>query len=358
MEGLDALRRRWQSVEGRRDALEAEAEARVRRWIWTTSNSVRWRFEPFYGERAGASLGRILTSVPDRLEDVDAYGYDEQGRLALARLYGRPGGRYDLVVVEHEGPRTWTTFFNDRGARIRVGLVERDGEGRLAAVTEYHEEWGEASWSRENYVWDGSRLTEIHKRYDEEGAPEEERTRWAAGERRVLEYDEHGDLTGIRLGENYEYRRPQTDIGAVLRRFEQALPAAVDLALAGAGDLRPCALALLYDAEHPIPPTLWAGSRDDVEAGLNPAEWEGPELSLPLDALGIEPGVLAGAVGREEAEDEARATLNRAASKLNRSPPDAWGDDPPVVFAVDLHLEQLEENLREAVPAARRTQLR
>jgi hypothetical protein len=357
-DAIAELRRRWEVAEGRRDALEAEAEARVRRWVWTTSNSVRWRFEPYYGERNGLSPGRILTSAPERLEEVDAYGYDEEGRLALARLYRRPAGRYDVVAFEHEGPRTWTTFVNERGGRVRVGLVEHGDDGRLSAVIEYQEDLsGEATWWEERYVWDGGRLTEIHKRSDEQGAVEPERAARLAGERELLEYDKHGALTAIRSAWGHVYRRPETDIRTVLRRFEQALPAAVDLALARAGDLRPFALALLYDAEKPIPPTLWVGSRDDIEAGLNPAEWDGPELSLPLEPLGIEVGVLAGAIGREEAEEDARSALNRAVKKLNRSPPEAWGDDPPIVFAVDLELEHLAQNLREAVPAARRREL-
>jgi hypothetical protein len=129
----------------------------------------------------------------------------------------------------------------------------------------------------------------------------------------------------------------------VLRRFEQALPAAVDLALAGAGDLRPFALALLYDAEQPIPPSLWAGSRDDIDAGLNPAEWDGPELSLPLEPLGIDVAVLAGVVGREGAQDDVLAALSRTAKKLNRTPPESWREDPPVIFAVDFHLKHLRK---------------
>jgi hypothetical protein len=43
--------------------------------------------------------------------------------------------------------------------------------------------------------------------------------------------------------------------------------------------------------------------------------------------------------------------------RLNRSPPEAWGNDPQVMFAVDLELEYLAENLRVAVPAARRREL-
>jgi hypothetical protein len=356
MEPIEALRRRWAAVKGRRDALEAEAISHVRRWIWTTHNSVWWRFQPFYAERADESPGRILAAPPEQLRNVDAYGYDGQGRLVLARLYRGAPGEDDVVVVEHEGSRSWTSFLDVRGGTIRVGLVERDADGRVSAVTEYQEESGVATWSRERYVWDGGRLTDVYKRYDDEGESEEQRARWATEERRTLEYDEHGDLTAIRHGERYDYRRPDTDIVTVLRRFEQALTVAVDLALAGA-EVRPFALALLYDADRPIPPTLVAGSSGDLEAGLNPAEWDGAELPLALDALGIEVGVLAGAVGRNEAEDDARAALNRAAKRLNRSPPEAWGDDPPVVFAVDLELEHLEENLRAAVPAARRRQL-
>jgi hypothetical protein len=341
MERVDELRRRWQAVQGRRDALETAARGRVQRWVWTSGNSVRWRFQPFYGERSGESAGRILAGPPDRLRDVDAYGYDERGQLVLARLYRGAEGDDDIVVVEHEGSRSWISFFDARGGTIRVGLVERDGEGRTVAVTEYQD----SVWWGERYVWRDGRLTEIHKRHSQ----------WPdRPERRDVEYDEHGDLTGIRLGEAYEYRRPATDIRTALRRFEQALPVCVDLALGGR---RPFALALLYDAEEPIPPTLMAGSRDDVAAGLNPAEWDVPELPLPFAALGIEVGVLAGAVGREEAQDAVRTAYNRAAKKLNKTPPEAWGEDPPIVFAVDLELEHLDANLREAVPRAQRRRL-
>jgi hypothetical protein len=339
MDAIGALRQRWQAAEGCRDALEAEAEARVRRWVWTTHNSVRWRFEPLYGERTGESPGRILAAPPDRLRDVDAYGYDEQGRLVLARLYRGAVGDDDIVVAEHDGSRTWTSFFDTRGGVIRVGLVDRDDDARVTAVTEYQEEWGDATWWQHRFVWHDGRVTEIHKLTPDAPTPE----------RRDVEYDEHGDLMGIRLGDIYEYRRPEGGVGSALRRFQQALPTAVDLAL---GDRRPFALALLYDAEQPIPPTLIAGSRADFEADPNPAEWEGPELPLPFGALAIEVGVLAGAVGREEAEDEARAALNRAAKRLNREPPEALADGG-VVFAVDVHLEHLDENLRAALPAAR-----
>lgn len=319
MEPRDALRQRWQSVQGRRDALEAEAEARVRRWVWTTGNSVRWRFQPFYGERAGESPGRILTGPPERLSGVDAYGYDADGRLALARLYRGAAGEDDAVIVED----AWTTFFDARGGCIRVGLVERDDAGRVTAVTEFSEQWGEATCVEERFVWQDGRLTEIHKRYDEEGAPE-------VSEVRFVEYDEHGDLEGIRLGTEYEYRRPDVPVGKALKRFEQALPTAIGLALARA-DQPPFALALQYHAEYPIPPTLVAGSREDWEASRNPAEWAGPELPLPLGALGIEGGVLAGAVGRAEAEEEARATLERVAERLSREPPEGLAEDGVVI---------------------------
>jgi hypothetical protein len=67
--------------------------------------------------------------------------------------------------------------------------------------------------------------------------------------------------------------------------------------------------------------------------------------------------VLAGAVGREEAEYEVRAALNRAARKLNQAPPESWGNDPPVVYAVDLHLEHVDEYWRVAVSASRRREI-
>lgn len=373
VDAVEALRQRWEAVLGRRDVLEAEAEGRVRRWIWTTPNSVRWRFQPFYGERTGERAGRILDAVPERLEEVDAYGYDEDTRLVLARLYRRPAGAYDVVVVEHDGPRSWTAFFNQKGQPIRVGLIERDDSGRLAAVTEYQEEWGDATWWQERYVCADGRLSEIHKRHDEEGAPDQERARWAAGERELLEFDEHGTLTAIRnespgLESTYVYRRLEfrRSAAAALRDLERALPGAVEFALARVPGLRPFALALQYDAEFPVPPALVVGTRDDCAAlrerdpdhdyWLNPAEWRG-ELPLALEPFGVEPAVVAATIGREEAEDQARSALNRAARRLNRSPPQRFADDPPVVFAVDINLEHLEENLRAALPAARRREL-
>jgi hypothetical protein len=236
--------------------------------------------------------------------------------------------------------------------------------------------------SVERYVWDGDRLDEIQSRIaislgDMPTEPDLTVIR-ASYDRsgQLVELREHGDR-----GEKVLYRAAAggPSMAKLQRRVEDRLVDVVpDVVREHAGEPIYC-VALHYELEWPLPPNIAVGVERDRRAwmrGIDDAEtlrltvWNPAEFStytgesLGGQALPDIDAELAAALAEipenaEQAREHGRATLNRAARRLQQLdwPSLAPVSDDFVVFAVDLELTQLDENLRHSVPAALRKRL-
>src|SRR5690349_15109741 len=106
------------------DVAEAHA-ASATRWAYAPWGAGWESLRPFKRERFGDKpVTRASSSPPDELREVDAYAYDADGELILARRYG---ARASEVESEH----LWTTAAD--GAPVQ--LLRMPGAEGLRVVS-------------------------------------------------------------------------------------------------------------------------------------------------------------------------------------------------------------------------------
>lgn len=369
----------------RRLELRRACENAVIQWRWARASSDLQRVQPLYRERYDRPAPKLLEAAPAVPEDEEEYGFDAAGDIVVARVWAGPERfqeelriRCDDTVVGYR----WA----DTGEPDEVN-VARFADGRLRS---YVAVWPAADkdslhgWSVERYEYEGDLVTEIHEESDVTflGQPERETNLIRASYDalgRVLELRQHGDG-----GEKVLYRArghgpsPETLYRHVEDRLVESVPKVVG---EHAEQERIYCLVLHYHEAWPLPPRIglglererqqWIDSIDDAQelkwTVWNPAEFSGyRDGTVNWDLTAIDPALARAlaAIPQEtddpdDAADRGRATLNRAARRLQQLD---WRliapvTDDFVVFAVDYELTHLEENLRHSVPAALRKAL-
>ena len=379
---LRTARRALEDLGERRTELRQACEGAVVQWRWAREGSDLQRPQPLYRERYGQPSPRLLEEAPASPRDEQQYGFDASGEIVVAREYGGPGSFREELRVRRsetvEGYR-WSTS----GDPFEVNIA-RYTDGKIRSyVTLWPKGQGDSLHGRsiQRYVYDGDLVSEIHEDSDValgdvrlQSGPTLIRASYdPLG--RLLELREHGDR-----GEKVLYRASGSgpSMDKLQRRVEDRLVETLPkLVREHAGEPIYC-LVLHYHPEWPLPPTIglglerdrqtWMNTIDDAETlrltVWNPAEfsnYRGATVHWDLSDIDPELARAIGAIseGDDGAVERSRATLNRAAARLQQLD---WrsivsATDDFVVFAVDYELSHLEENLRQSVPGSIRDDL-
>jgi len=94
--------------------------------VFARTGSNRWYDESFHLERRRLAASRDLDSPPKRLDRVERFGYDAQGRLVVGERYSKDSPGETVVVHranEADGGVTELQFAYDSAWRDPVGSV-------------------------------------------------------------------------------------------------------------------------------------------------------------------------------------------------------------------------------------------
>lgn len=383
---LRDARRALEDALHRRAELRQECESAVVQWRWAPGDAELQRPEPLFRERFGVPVRRLLEQAPAVPRDEQQYGFDADGSIIVVRQYVSPGSFREELRV----PRGETVVghqWSETGAVSEVNIA-RYAAGRMRSNVTVWPDNGENFLHgsvMERYDYDGDLVTEIHTEMIDaigDRAPQRSLTRVQASYDplgRLLELVEHDDKGEKVL---YRARAAGPSMDKLQRRVEDRLVQTLPkLVLGRVGDEPIYCLVLHYEREWPLPPTVglglqrerqaWVDAFDDAQTlkltVWNPAEFSnyaaGNGGTANWDLTAVDPE-LARAVrtipeNDEGAPERARATLNRAAARLQRLdwPLITPVTDDFVVFAVDYELIDLDENLCQSVPARLRKAL-
>jgi hypothetical protein len=369
----------WELLEGAagvRRRLRGACELAVRRWRWAAEESNLHRPEPLYNERYGLPRAKLLADVPRSPDSEQLYGLDAFGEIVVAREHVGPRAFREELRV-HRGDSVVGYRWSRKGTPTQVNIARYvDGRPR-SYVAAYPESGGLPRGSViEHYVFDGDRVNAIFTETviglgDRSTLPILA-TIWPSFDPsgRVLEIREHS-VRGERV--LYRARRRATPMAKLHQRVEDRLVEVLP-ALVGEHAREPIyCLALHYQLEWPLPPTAVLGSERerrermaDIRGGealwpavYNPAafgSYTGHSLGgRPLTDLDAELAATLDKipVSTQESRQRGRATLNRVARRLQNLDwrPIAPVTDDFVVFAVDLELTHLQDNLHHSIPA-------
>jgi hypothetical protein len=379
---LREARQMLDAVAGWRRKLRGACELAVVKWQWAAEESNLHRPQPLYNQRYGLPRPRLLANAPPLPHNEQQYGLDANGEIVVAREHVGPDAFREELRI-HRGDTVLGYRWSKTGKPTQVNIARYAGR----QLQSYVAIWPEAGRGRnmpampggsviERYVWDSDRVdeiftetviglgdlpplpipTQIQASYDPSG--------------RVLEVREHS-FRGEKV--LYRARRRGMSMAKVHRRVEDRLVEVLP-ALVREHVREPIyCLALHYQMEWPLPPTVVVGverERREWMRDLRDAEALWPAVCNPAafrsytgESLGGRPladidAELAAAlaeipVSTKESRSWGRATLNRVAWRLQKLD---WRSIAPVtdhfvVYAVDLELIHLEENLRDSVPA-------
>lgn len=402
----EAVRRdieaRWSQVEADYERLRAEAEGRVVDREWGEPYGSWERPEPLYAERTEIPKGRLRRKRPRSLSGWKEYGYDEHGRVVLAREFSVAGDVVDDVFVprEPEVPADLVSdeyfVYGDRFAEsyrfesgwivegpeftrrwwVRLAAIAHqrlNAEGVLIGYDQYLGPFvsdGETMaggwiWERYKYRPDGQ-VDRVFSRADQDAAAGSVQP-WVY----EMTYDDAGKLTVVRdaTADWTVWRRPPKSLKPAVSLLEDALVGRVAEWARSNWPTEP-AFALGLGSSLAIPYTVLPGivtvrerdawlEEDGVALRVwNPAEYAtqapGFELTEPADVVEAE------RLLRQEAEltdDEQSAAklLGRVAKRLAGLDWSAFPRaDDFVVFAMDWEIEDqadIEQALRRSVPS-------
>ncbi|WP_432992769.1 hypothetical protein [Dactylosporangium sp. CA-233914] len=358
---------RFARLAGEYEARKAAATAAVVRWDWYSWPGLDLR--PLRFERDLLKPGRRLDVRPAADRDVLRIGFDAGGRVVVIEEYsGFLGGRRtDETFARHDGDVVEAACFHTDGP---VFLHEYRFAGGLMRSADMV---ARAGSGRESYAYTGARISRVEIEHD-------------ARPHSVLtaEHDDRGLVRiigtwGPRQQSEVRYERPPVgfDLDAATRAVEDALVAriphaAARLALDGPADC----VALSYYRADPLTIEVHAATADeraDLSAGDAEAAWSPADFDAVTDVeLDPDDAGRARLVRQElallDADDHdtragaaiGRRLLCTVAARLNlRDFSDALPvTDDFVVYAADLELVDLRQNLADCLPPDRLARLR
>jgi hypothetical protein len=366
----------WELLDGSarvRKKLRGACELAVSRWQWAAEESNLHRPEPLYNERYGLPCPKLLADAPPSPHREQLYGLDASGEIVVAREHVGPRAFREELRV-HRGDTVVGYRWSRKGAPTQVNIA-RYADGRLRSYVAAYPESGRLPRGSviEHYVWDGDRVKAIFTETviglgDRPTLPILA-TIWPSFDPsgRVLEIREHS-VRGERV--IYRARRRATPMAKLHRRVEDRLVEVLPALVREHAREPIYCLALHYQLEWPLPPTAVLGSERERTRDMRDGEALWPSVYNPAafgsytgQSLGGRPLTAVDAelaatldeipVSTEESRQRGRATLNRVARRLHKLD---WRSIAPVtddfvVFAVDLELTHLQDNLHHSIPA-------
>lgn len=138
------------------DSRKQLAEQQVEEWKWAT-----WHVfdpKPLYQERTGYAPGRLLKKEPSEKLNCMEYGFDQEGRIVVARQYSDFGFyetfyQWSACLIE-------SAHFDCAADKkpLKIELVKlKDGKAVRSVSS------GANGCCVETYAWTGSQVTTIHQ---------------------------------------------------------------------------------------------------------------------------------------------------------------------------------------------------
>lgn len=350
-------------------ALRADAEAKVTRWRYTTGPVYDPR--PHYAERLGMLRVKHLRKRPAKLDGIYQYGFDDVGRLLIARRHGGIADQFYEELFEHQEERIDFVCIGLGESKVGIRGVVHLERGRVVA----YERTG-ATWKHEErYFYEDAHVTRIETKASNDNR-----------EMRVFELSWNGPSlqtiferaqTG-KLFPVYEALRPDEP------RLEDLVPELTNLlvehipkVVAAAAITEPAyCVALVYDAEGSIlPPELgvglerqrmqWIASKGNevIHYVWSSADYERfDDGTLQIDNRRVYDvsKALLRSLHVKGTENPAIMLLARVAAKLNQFDWSAWlpVTDDFVVIPLSLEGGFRSAAVNVAIPAERRKVLR
>ncbi len=355
------------AIASRYEEIRAAAEARVVEWRWTTGLVM----EPdlaYWAERRGGKPGRLLRKRPSGLAirvGIDAGGRpvvvtqgvdDSDPTSAGYELEGGDSVGFELArwSFTFKPPREWVRAAGGWIRVVNVRRVLRDSHDRVVGVVSAR---SEQEWHAEYYTYgsDGRVIT-----IDEEYSAYE-----GVSYRLEIAFDDDGaveriDATGSDGTRSVRYARLHAPIATVLTELERDLGNELADLLRRAPQQPLWAVALAYDQEDPLPPTVivctqqerdsWKPGGDRDWELLNPAEWydvAAPSLRLSDD---LDERMRIASTEVRKQPHKGAALLRRVARDLNTG--------ESLVFARAVRGDSERRDLRDSLPDERMDLLR
>jgi len=304
--GLTGVLREVHEAAERWDGSMAEwvrrSEARVRRWTWAPAGSELHMPQVFWHERHGEAPAQEADQEPMG-DEPDRYGYDAQGRVAIAYRVGTAG--QERTVECFASPDEQGVVWGARYVRDgRLAVVSRVlwVDGVPVEAISYHvlEPVGyRVRMRRETYGWEGGRLARIDRvagDWTQAGWQEKPQDR---PPRYEFEYDDEGNLIGAWHAGGRLWARPTVSdekLRALEERIAKAVAAEVERLVA---DAHPWAevycVGMSYSPGRPEHDMLWPevalGLAEDRDRTENVSTlWHPQLMAVKLGRAELPPG--------------------------------------------------------------------
>lgn len=353
----------------------AERAAAAARWRSARRDSSLHDDVPFVRELARLARHPAYLKTPLSPDDPSGehYGFSDAGELCVVVLPAEdPVGISSVTTIhpQRDG-ELWVEEWRDGASgdrRTRADLILRE-DGRVNATVSI--EPGGTQGTIREFVWSGDRPV-AQRSWDAELGDEPE---FAAPTEVHADYDRRGLVALRRIEANgdddviWSERRTGDSHEKAIKAWRVALERAVPELVGGAAGRGPVeGVALQYDLAEPYLATIVALRQQTKEPSIEVAEsdvtvrWNPAEALARGAASAIEPSrdpelrvlrarIRATRTDTEDAAEAERAVLRTVAKRLNtrRGAWDALGETkPPLIWAVDEQLVELEEDLRAA----------
>lgn len=376
-------RRRAGEMAARRAALREDVLKRVVRWQWASFESKLHRFEPLVREREDFRSRKLLPGPPGEYEHAEQYGYDERGRIVVARETHNPARsspyREELIRHHDQLVESWTYWSN--GEPLWVRLFRSDEHGRLRFAAEAGVD---DSLHTEIYLWEGDRAVEIRSVSDSPA-----HGGITMREVEEVEYDDAGHAAAIystwQSSEGsrdrhivWRARSAGPSAATLARRIGESLRAHLVQAVRAGVPFAPWAAVLYYGDEQPLrhgslvitgaavrehfeAQTREAGDDEWARLALwNPAEWLSSDIpdvrqfwfdELASDLSDLIAEYEAMLAGEDEVHSDGVKIIRRVAKRLYADLSEALDVAPGfVAYPLDLELTELPKGLKAIVP--------
>jgi hypothetical protein len=161
---LKSLELAFKALKGQYQQRKAQAEKAVHEWRWATSS---WfHIEPLWFERHGFAPGRKLRHEPLNSKYRVHCGLDRMGRVVVERGYHEFGFdetfyNWSCEPIEVAHFDYWIGYDRRIRGKGPINLLFVKMEGGRVISTDRASRLGTGEYKREEYQWDGSRLTEV-----------------------------------------------------------------------------------------------------------------------------------------------------------------------------------------------------
>jgi hypothetical protein len=165
---LRLLKEKFDAAAGVYEELRRASEPRALRWVWTSSR--RYHLDPLYFLDPAESAGHVLQSTPGDLRGCAAYGFSEENRIVVERLYvsSAPDTFYKTFYLTSDD-RIWSYHFHyDSTPRcINCALLLLAGKSPA-----HYLRWAVRGWASYRYVALEGRVRSVSAVLKQDDEPE------------------------------------------------------------------------------------------------------------------------------------------------------------------------------------------